>query len=121
MAMYDIKGVVDVVGKTQSFGSNGFQKREIVINAKEDGQKYDNLVKLTFKKDNCAMLDGFRKGDVVKIRFAVDGRKWDGPKGTQYFVDLTGIKIEADGVAADAEAAMEPEPVQADDVEDMPF
>ena len=121
MAMYEIRGVVETVGKTRSFGSNGFQKREIVINAKEEGQKYDNLVRLTFKKDNCSLLDGFRKGDEVKIRFAVDGRKWDGPKGTQYFVDLTGIKIESDGVAADAAAAMEPEPEQPDDIGDMPF
>ena len=87
MAMYDYQGVVEEVGQTQSF-SSGFTKRDIIVGNDIDSEsRYPNPVKFSFKKMNCSLLDGIEKGQRVKIRFAIDGRRWDGPKGTQYFVD----------------------------------
>lgn len=109
--MYDYQGVVEEVGPVQTVGSNGFQKRELIVdNDIDSDNRYPNPVKFTFKRMNCALLDPIQKGQRVKVRFAIDGRRWDGPRGTQYFVDLTGIKIDvigADGnvVASDAAAA----------------
>ena len=62
----------------------------------------------------------------MKIHFVVDGRRWDGPKGTQYFVDLTGLKIEvlnADGTSTEpVPAPAEPDmPADPGEVDDMPF
>ncbi len=108
MAMYDYQGVVEEVGQTQTVGSNGFTKRDIIVGNDVDTEnRYPNPVKFTFKRMNCSLLDSIQKGQRVKVRFAIDGRRWDGPRGTQYFVDLTGIKIDvigADGNAVSPEA-----------------
>lgn len=126
--IYEYTGVVEEVGKTQSFGSNGFTKREIIIGNDIDSQsRYPNPVKFTFKKDNCTLLDGIDKGQRAKVRFAIDGRRWEGQKGVQYFVDLTGLKIEIlnqDGsstepVPAPAEPAADAAGM--DELDDMPF
>jgi len=51
-------------------------------------------------------------GQRVKIRFAIDGRRWDGgSRGVQYFVDLTGVKVEvlnADGTSTEPVAVPPP-------------
>ena len=97
--VYEYTGVVEEVHQTETVGQNGFQKREIIIgNDLGDPSKYPNPKKFVFKKDKCQLLDMFRKGQRVKVKFALDGRRWDGPRGTQFFVDLTGISIfKADG------------------------
>lgn len=125
--IYEYTGVVEEVGQTQSFGSNGFTKREVIIgNDIDSTSKYPNPVKFTFKKDNCSLLDGVAKGQRAKVRFAIDGRRWDGPRGVQFFVDLTGLKIEvlnADGSSTEpVPMPAEPDfPEDAGDVDDLPF
>ena len=124
---FDYTGVVEEVHETQSFGSNGFTKREVLIgNDVDSPSKYPNPVKFTFKKDNCSLLDGIKKGQRAKIHFVIDGRRWEGPRGVQFFVDLTGLKIEvlnADGSSTEpVPAPAEPDfPADAGDVDDMPF
>ncbi len=125
--IYDYTGVVEEVGQTQSFGTNGFTKREVIIgNDVDSTSKYPNPVKFTFKKDNCSLLDGVTAGQRAKVRFAIDGRRWEGPRGVQFFVDLTGLKIEilnADGSSTEpVPAPATPDfPEDAGDVDDMPF
>lgn len=128
MAMFDYTGVVEEVLATQTF-SSGFTKRDLIVgNDLDSPSKYPNPVKFSFKKDNCSLLDGISKGQRVKVRFAIDGRRWEGPKGVQYFVDLTGIKIEvlnADGTSTEpVPAPAEPDAADIADpgeVDDMPF
>ena len=124
--IYEHTGVVEEVMSIQTF-SSGFTKRDIIIGNDVDSQsKYPNPVKFSFKKDNCALLDGITKGQRAKVRFVIDGRRWEGPKGVQYFVDLTGLKIEvlnSDGTSTEPVPAP-PEmdmPASADDLDDMPF
>ena len=123
---YDYTGVVEEVMSTQTFAS-GFTKRDVIIgNDVDSPSKYPNPVKFSFKKDNCSLLDGIQKGQRCKVHFVVDGRRWDGPKGTQYFVDLTGLKIEvlnADGSSTEpVPAPAEPDAaLDAGAVDDMPF
>lgn len=124
--VFEYSGVVEEVLPVQTF-SSGFTKRDVIIgNDIDSPSKYPNPVKFSFKKDNCSLLDGVRKGQRAKVRFAVDGRRWEGPRGVQYFVDLTALKIEildADG------SSTEPVPAPADpgvdvdpgDIDDMPF
>ena len=124
--LFDYTGVVEEVGQVMTFGS-GFTKREVIIgNDVDSPSKYPNPVKFTFKKDNCSLLDGISKGQRVKLRFAIDGRRWEGPKGVQHFVDLTALKIEvlnADGSSTEpVPAPAEPDfAADAGDVDDMPF
>jgi hypothetical protein len=124
--VFEYTGVVEEVLPVQTF-SSGFTKRDVIIgNDVDSPSKYPNPVKFSFKKDNCSLLDGVRKGQRAKVRFAVDGRRWEGPRGVQYFVDLTALKIElldADGsstepVPTPAEPDMDVDPGEMDD---MPF
>jgi len=124
---FDYTGVVEDILPVQTFAS-GFTKRDVIVgNDVGSTSKYPNPVKFTFKKDNCSLLDGVQKNQRVKVHFVVDGRRWDGPKGTQYFVDLTALKIEvlnADGSSTEpVPAPAEPSDIPADagDVDDMPF
>lgn len=124
--IFEYTGVVEEVLPVQTF-SSGFTKRDIIIgNDVDSPSKYPNPVKFSFKKDNCSLLDGVRKGQRAKVRFAVDGRRWEGPRGVQYFVDLTALKIEvlnADGSSTEpVPAPAEPDiSMDAGDIEDMPF
>ena len=138
MARYEYIGVVEEVGQTQSIGANGFTKREIIIgNDITSDNRFPNPVKFTFKKANTSLLDNIQKDQRVKVSFVIYGRRWDGgTRGTQYFVDLTGLKIEvlnADGTSMEpvagaaapqapaAPAAQEPASVSSEFVDDVPF
>ncbi len=129
MVTYDYTGVVEVIGETKAFGTNGFTKRELVVGNDVDSQnKYPNPVLFTFKKDRCSLVDAVKKGDRVKVQFTIDGRRWDGPNGTRYFTDLTGWKIDvlnADGTATEPvpvpQPAEAPADIDAGDPDDLPF
>ena len=124
--IYEYTGVVEEVMDVQTFAS-GFTKRDVIIgNDVDNPGKYPNPVKFSFKTDNCALLDSVSKGSRVKVRFAIDGRRWDGPKGVAYFVDLTGLKIEvlnADGTSTEPipEAAIPDGMIDDTQIDDMPF
>ena len=121
---FDYTGEVEEVGKVQTF-SSGFTKRDLIVVNDKDS-KYPSLVKFTFKKDNCSILDSVKKGQNVKVHFVIDGRKWEGPKGVQYFVDLTALKLDVmNGDGSSTEPVPEPVDLDADvapsDIDDMPF
>lgn len=116
---YEYTGIVEEVYNTRIVGSKGFQLRDIVLG--EDvgsNTKYPNHIKFTVKGDKVTTLDGVKKGDRVKATFAVDGRRWDGPKGTQYFTDLVMVNFAILAAAAEQEAAAAYSP---DGEEDLPF
>lgn len=124
---YEMAGVIEAIGKTQEVGQNGFLKRDLIVgNDIDDPSKYPNPRKVTFRKDSCSWLDKYKVGQRVKVVFAVNGRRWDGPKGTQYFVDLVGLKIEkfGDEPVIDLVPPTPPsehELVSYDEAGDMPF
>ena len=124
--IFEYTGVVDEVLPVQTF-SSGFTKRDVIIgNDVDSPSKYPNPIKFSFKKDNCSLRDGVRKGQRAKVRFAIDGRRWEGPRGVQYFVDLTALKIEvlnADGSSTEpVPAPAEPDVAfDAGELDEMPF
>lgn len=131
-AIYEYTGVVEKVMPTQTVGAKGFQKRDIIVTDDEGSMSnYPNHIPFTFKQERVNLLDPLKKGQRVKVRFAIDGRVWHNPKTDEdvYFKDLVGLKIEVlgeDGSTAAnpiPEAASEADiPVDlAGDVEDLPF
>lgn len=94
MARLTLTGTIQEIGAVQSFGSNGFTKRDIIV--VEEGTKFPNPVKFTLKKDNCAIADNFHEGDKVVVTASINGRAWTNPKtqAVQYFIDLDAYKIE---------------------------
>lgn len=66
------------VGQTQTIGSKGFQKRELVIT--DNAKEYPQYRMIEAIQDKCADLDNIVKGDKVKVDFWVSGNKWISPK-----------------------------------------
>jgi hypothetical protein len=105
MTTYTIKGRVEAVGETVEVGSNGFRKRNFVIETNGADAQYQNPVQVTLKKDRCALADGLREGDAVEVDVTIDGRKWDSGNGVRYFTDLTAWAVRRGATAKDAKAA----------------
>jgi hypothetical protein len=131
-AIYEYTGVVEKVMPTQTVGAKGFQKRDLIVTDDEGSMSnYPNHIPFTFKQDRVNLLDSLKKGQRVKVRFAIDGRVWHSPKTDEdvYFKDLVGLKV--DVLGAEGNTAAEPlpgAPSEADipvdlagDVEDLPF
>ena len=80
---YKVEGTVVTIGETQSFGNNGFCKREIVLDIQGDS-KYENVASFEVVKDKCAELDNVKVGSKIEIEFDLRGREYNG----RYFTNL---------------------------------
>lgn len=88
-----LTGTIKSIGRTESFGSNNFQKRELVITTEE---QYPQHILIEFVQDKCTLLDNFREGQSASIGINLRGREWVSPSGeTKYFNTVQGWKIEA--------------------------
>ncbi len=89
----EVQGKVKMIGETQSFGSNGFRKREIVVTTEE---QYPQQIMVEFVQDKCDLLNAFQVGQDVKISINLRGREWVNPQGeTKYFNSIQGWRIES--------------------------
>jgi len=120
---YEMTGLVHKVLDEQTF-SSGFRKQDLVLtNDIGDDVKYPKFVPFTFKKDRADTIKCLRKGQRVKVIFALEGREYNG----RYYPDITGIKVEvlsAEGASNDVPPPAEPpsEAVPYEAVQDdMPF
>lgn len=101
----EVQGKIIVKGETQTFGSNGFRKRELVI-VDDSNSEYPQYISIDFTQDKCDLLDSFNIGDNVKISINVGGRIWVNPEGvSKYFNSIQGWRI------GKVEAGATPEPL----------
>ncbi|MHA7056593.1 DUF3127 domain-containing protein [Aquimarina sp. M1] len=123
----EVQGKVKMVGETQTFGNNGFRKREIVVTTEE---QYPQHIMVEFVQDKCDLLNNFQVGQDVKISINLRGREWVNPQGeTKYFNSIQGWRIEnLQAAAPSASAPMPPadafEPasdIKEEDHDDLPF
>ena len=93
MSEVKVRGVVSVVEETKTYGSNGFQKRLIVLE-QNDG-RFANLIPLEFIKDNCSTADGLNVGDDVEVSYKLSGRKWqrDPNSEVKYFLSAEALSF----------------------------
>ncbi|MDO6760601.1 DUF3127 domain-containing protein [Tamlana sp. 2_MG-2023] len=124
----EVQGRIKMVGETQSFGSNGFRKREIVVTTDE---QYPQHIMVEFVQDKTDLLNSYQVGQQVKISINLRGREWVNPQGeTKYFNSIQGWRIEA--LQADASGGnMPPVPpadafepagdLKEEDADDLPF
>ncbi|WP_242203904.1 DUF3127 domain-containing protein [Aestuariivivens insulae] len=124
----EVQGRIKMIGETQTFGANGFRKREIVITTDE---QYPQHIMVEFVQDKTDLLNSYQVGQQVKISINLRGREWVNPQGeTKYFNSIQGWRIEA----LQAEAAgdnIPPVPpadafepagdLKEDDHDDLPF
>lgn len=124
----EVQGRIKVVGETQTFGTNGFRKREVVVTTEE---QYPQHIMIEFVQDKTDLLNNFQVGQQVKININLRGREWVNPQGeTKYFNSIQGWRIEA--VQSDksnpemppvppAEAFEPANDLNEDDHDDLPF
>lgn len=91
----EVQGKIKEIGQTQTFGNNGFQKREMVVTTEE---QYPQHIQIELVQDKCALLDAYQVGQSVKVGINLRGREWVNPQGeTKYFNSIQGWRIEAVG------------------------
>ncbi|MCK5781127.1 MAG: DUF3127 domain-containing protein [Flavobacteriales bacterium] len=89
----EVTGRVKVIGQTQTFGANGFRKRELVV---ETFDQYPQSIMIEFVQDNVNMLDQYQMGQEVRVFINLRGREWVNPEGvTKYFNSIQGWRLEA--------------------------
>jgi len=126
----EVQGKVKMIGETQTFGNNGFKKREILITTEE---QYPQHILIEFIQDKCELLNNFQVGQDVKISINLRGREWVNPQGeTKYFNSIQGWRIESSQAVAHTATAPIPAaaPVEAfepatnlsqEEHDDLPF
>ncbi|QWX83264.1 DUF3127 domain-containing protein [Cellulophaga sp. HaHaR_3_176] len=125
----EVEGKVKMVGETQTFGSNGFRKREVVVTTEE---QYPQHIMVEFVQDKCDLLNSVAVGQPVKIGINLRGREWVNPQGeTKYFNSIQGWRIENLQAAASTDSGIPPAPpmdsfqpadnLNEEDHDDLPF
>lgn len=122
----EIQGTVKLVGTTQTFGSNGFRKRELVVTTQE---QYPQHLMIEFVQDKTDLLNTINVGQTVKVGINLRGREWLNPQGeTKYFNSIQGWRIELLEAVGQNMPPMPPEdafePIgdhQDDEHDDLPF
>lgn len=123
----EIEGKVKLIGDTQTFGNNGFRKREVVVTTDE---QYPQHIMVEFVQDKCDLLNNYKVGQDVKISINLRGREWVNPQGeTKYFNSIQGWRIE--NLTASQPEGMPPVPpmeafepadnLNEEDHDDLPF
>jgi len=124
----EVQGRIKMIGETQTFGRNGFRKREIVVTTDE---QYPQHIMVEFVQDKTDLLNNYKEGQQVKISINLRGREWVNPQGeTKYFNSIQGWRIEA-LQAESGDASLPPVPpmdafepagdLNEDDHDDLPF
>ena len=88
----EVQGKIKVISDTQTFGNNGFRKREVVLTTEE---QYPQHILIEFVQDKTDLLNNYKVGQTVKISINLRGREWVNPQGeTKYFNSIQGWRIE---------------------------
>lgn len=88
----EIEGKIKSIGETETFGNNGFRKRELVVTTDE---QYPQHILVEFVQDKTDLLDKYSEGQEVKVSINLRGREWVNPQGeTKYFNSIQGWRIE---------------------------
>jgi len=99
----EIQGKIKLIGETQSIGSNGFRKRELVLTTEE---QYPQHIMVEFIQDKTDLLNNYQVGQQIKVGINLRGREWINPQGeAKYFNSIQGWRIENLQQAAPASAA----------------
>lgn len=97
--MSDITGIIRIIGNTESFGANGFTKRQIVVDTDE---QYSQALAIDFVKDKCTILDNYNVGDQVKVSYNLRGNEFNG----KFYCNIQGWRIEKTDSAPRQESAV---------------
>ena len=124
----EVQGRIKMIGETETVGSNGFRKRDVVVTTEE---QYPQHISVQFVQDKTDLLNSYKVGQQVKININLRGREWTSPQGeVKYFNTIQGWRIEAiqaEGASGDMppvppKEAFEPvSDLKDGDNDDLPF
>ena len=121
----EVIGKVKLIGEVQTFGSNGFRKRELVVTTDE---QYPQMIMIEFIQDKTDLLSNYKVGQDVKVSINLRVREWINPQGeAKYFNSIQGWRIE--GLSQQAAASNLPpvdqfqpaSKVSDEEPDDLPF
>ena len=123
----EVQGKIKLIGETQTVGSNGFRKRELVVTTEE---QYPQHLSIDFVQDKTDLLNTYQVGQTVKVGINLRGREWISPQGeTKHFNSIQGWRIES--LQQDGSAAVTPVPpmeafepakdLKTEEPDDLPF
>ncbi len=102
----EVIGKIKMIGDVQTFGSNGFRKREMVLTTDE---QYPQMLAIEFIQDKTDLLNSFQVGQDVKVSINLRGREWINPQGeAKYFNSIQGWRIENLAQAAPSQENLPP-------------
>jgi len=114
----EIIGKLKVKGETQTFGSKGFRKKEIVVTTDE---QYPQHIKIELLQDKVDLINDFNVGDNIKVHINLGGREWINPQGeAKYFNSITGWRIEKKDINA-LNVPNQPQTINEEGEDDLPF
>ena len=116
----EVTGIIKLINETQTFGSNGFRKRELVVTTDE---QYQQTILIEFVQDKCDILDNFSVGENVKISVNLRGREWINPQGeAKYFNSVQGWSIYLlNNTNEEPQQNSEPVNIEPEKGDDIPF
>jgi single-stranded DNA-binding protein len=116
--MSEITGLILVIGQTQEVGTNGFQKRLLVVETQE---QYKQKIPMDFVQDKVSLLDNFVVGDTVRVGINLRGNEYNG----KYYLNAQGWRIEkASGESSNSAPSAPPfeaAPPTQEEEDDLPF
>ncbi len=89
-----------------------FRKREFVLTV-ADNPEYPQYVLFQLTGNRCDSIEGFQKGDEVRVEFSLRGREWTSPKNeVRYFnsLDVWAVEKVDGGLSSDAPPYEDEEP-----------
>lgn len=96
---FEVQGIIHSIGDTQSFGQNGFTKREFVIQLTGEGANpaYPSHVAMELLKDKCSLMDQYQIGQEIVAHFNLSGRLWNPGNGQpeKCFTSLQAWRVES--------------------------
>ncbi len=120
----EVIGKIKLINEAQTFGNNGFRKREMVVTTDE---QYPQMIMIEFVQDKCDLLNSYQVGQDVKVSINLRGREWINPEGVaKYFNSVQGWRIESLAQAAPANVPpvenLAPAPdLTSNEPDDLPF
>jgi len=92
LKIMEVIGKIKIIGDVQTFGANGFRKRELVVTTDD---QYPQMIMIEFVQDKCDLLNNYSVGQDVKVSINLRGREWINPQGeAKYFNSIQGWRIE---------------------------
>ncbi len=83
---FQLEGRITHVGDVQTIGTNGFRKREFILDTEPPGAKWPNPIPFELHKEQCDIL--LAHGP-ASVRFAINGRPWK----DRHFVTLKAFSV----------------------------